>query len=158
MPLSLERQLANLLKGIQKQADRATKKCLRELAPQAVRMIKERTRKGKGLSDGDKPIQVPMPALAPSTIKRRKYKELGPHATPRKSNLNETGKMVSALRVKAIKNGFRIFLSGGRANTLATRHEDGNIRGGVKRRFVGFAPRERTKIITLLKKCFDNIF
>ena len=161
---SLERQMANLLKEINRQADKTTKKALKETAPKMSKMIKERTRKGFGLSDGsDKPRIQRLARLEKATIRQRRSKALSSFTSPSKSNLTETGQMVASLAVRTVKNGLRIFLRDSRNdgksnNELASRHEDGRVRGGKKRRFVGLSVREQSKIVKALTQSLSKYF
>jgi hypothetical protein len=123
-------------------------------------MIKERTRKGKGLGEGSKPTMTNLPALEPETVRRRRRKTLSPHTSPRKSNMTETGKLVSAISARAVKYGIRLFLRENRKdkrsnNVIANAHEAGDVPGGKKRRFFGLSVRERSKIVKRLESLFD---
>lgn len=120
-------------------------------------MIKERTRKGFGLSDGSNTPRIERFArLAKATIRKRRSKALSSFTSPSKSNLTETGQMVGSLRVRAIKNGLRIDLKGQRNRNLASWHENGQIPGGQKRRFVGVSIGERSKIVKALTQSLNK--
>ena len=67
------------------------------LGNEAIRIIKKRTRDGRGLA---KPGGVPRPLkkLSKNYIKQRRRMRLSPFTSPTKSNLTRSGRMLASLR------------------------------------------------------------
>lgn len=80
------------------------RKNMKELAQISAEMVRERTRKGKGVSRRGSFVHN-LADLEDSTIRRRERIKLHPETGPSKSNLTETGQMLDALYGKSKKKG-----------------------------------------------------
>lgn len=74
------------------------KKIMRMLAAEAIRIIKARTREGRGVKEMGG-TEYDFPALKPATIARRRKMRLSQFTTPTTSNITATGRLLASLRV-----------------------------------------------------------
>lgn len=68
-----------------------------QVAKRAAKIIRDRTQKGRGVRSLNQNSPNTLKELAPSTIRRRRGKRLSSKTNPSKSNLTETGGMLSNL-------------------------------------------------------------
>lgn len=102
------------------------------------RMIKERTRQGRGVKNGQ---EISLEELLPSTKEiRRKYKKLSPETSPSKSNLTESGKLLDNMTLRETKNGVTIGTQRGSRNRDKAKYVQ------EKRPFMEFSEKEENKL------------
>lgn len=103
--MSAEQDMKEFTTKVQDTIDKAlNRRALRNLGEMIADMIRQRTRKGYGVSRFMGPKQR-LKRLSPSYIKQRKRMRLSPFTSPRKSNLTKTGAMLEDLRPRYIQAG-----------------------------------------------------
>lgn len=101
MPNNLNEVIKELTDKIKKTNN---KKTMRALAAEAIRLIKSRTREGRGVKEMGG-TEYDFPALKPATIARRRKMRLSQFTTPSTSNITATGRLLASLRVGQVDTG-----------------------------------------------------
>jgi len=135
----LQIKLKNLL------AETSNKALYEELGKTAASMVKERTRKGKGVSNPKGNLEN-LKALSPKYIKRRqKMRNLSQETSPSKSNLTKKGEMLDNIKSKATNDQATVFIDGKKNNDAAKY-------GQKDRPFMNLSSAEYNKLVNFIKE------
>ena len=93
--------LGRISKDIQKQFNA---KEMQKIGEFVVTEIKDRTRKGYGVSELGGP-EIALDSLSPDYVAKRRKSKLSPFTTPNKSNLTFSGRLLGGLRYK-VRDGY----------------------------------------------------
>lgn len=164
--MSFKTDLASFQKGVQAALELATSAAVkREIAEDFAEQIRQRTRKGKGVSKAGGP-ENNLKKLLPSTIAARKRKakkgDLHPETSPSKSNLTDTGQMLDSLKGRAINDLIELSFSGKRKKSAVTNSEVAVYQEATGRRFFNLSNLDIKRLTNImsdkLTRAVDRVF
>ena len=130
---------------------------LRQLGVFAVRMIRERTRGGKGVKRPGGNI-TRLKRLSRSYIKHRKQnaRKLDRTTSPGKSNLTFTGQMLRSLKVRTVRKGQMVIGPSGRRNDGKTNEQVALWVQEQGRPFLFLGRAEQRKLVSFYNENFAD--
>lgn len=149
--------LTDAFKDLKSDFEKATednKEMWQEVGDTTTQNMRVAQAMGKGSPDHNSGYEK-FEALAPSTIKSRKYKKLSNLTNQKKSNLIESGQMHSDLTGVASKDSVLITHKTNRSKEIASYHEDGTANMPA-RKFMNFGKVNSKAVKTIILKWLDK--
>lgn len=123
--MSAALDLKKIVNGIQKRISQSlSAQQMNKFGNMIVGEIKDRTRQGRGVYDGN---ERNFPRLSQKYIDRRKKMRLSPFTSPSKSNITRTGKLLASIRYTTGTGKILIRPVGNRSDTALSNAELADI-------------------------------
>ena len=149
--MSVKVDLQRIAKKIKLKVSQYTSKpTMAAIAIEAIRLIKERTRKGFGVRRSGQ-SQYRFPALSQSYIEQRRRMRLSPFTSAAKSNVTRTGRLVGGIRA-SIREGRAIIAPTGNSREGTSNIKIAEYLLGQDRIFMNLSNTEIKKLKSFLKR------